>query len=374
MKNTIAFAALLLFFLQACHNVEQSKEAEKKEHVKFSSLFSVDTTLGYTNISIGNAWSKHSHAANLLLIPEKETMPENIPSEYQVLRTPLKRMAVMSGTHIAFLDLLDQLDRVVGVSDFRLIKNPGIKNRISKGKIREIGINNTFKKEQLLAANVDAVLVSPYENQSFKSLTDMGITVIPVPDYLERHPLGRAEWIKFFGFLTGKSTPASQEFRHIAETYLTLAGKLDSLQNAPTIFSGKPYGGIWYQPGGESYMASLFEDAGINYLWNENQQSGGIPLDFETVYAKAANADFWRLVVKSDENYGLEDLLNEDNRYADFSAFQNKQVLVCNVSKVPYYEVAPTEPQVVLADFIYWTHPELNIDHQPVYYQKISDD
>ena len=374
MKNTIAFAAFLLFFLQACHNAEQTNETEKKDDVKFSTLFSVDTVFGYTQISIANAWDKHSHAANLLLVPEKETLPENLPSGYQELRTPVKRLAVMSGTHIAFLDLLDELDRVVGVSDFRLIKNPKIKNRINNGEIREIGINNTFKKEQLLAANVDAVLVSPYENQSFKSLTDMGITVIPVPDYLENHPLGRAEWIKFFGFLTGKSTEARQNFNRTAETYLTLAAKLDSVQHAPTIFSGKPYGGIWYQPGGESYMASLFEDAGIKYLWDENPQSGGIPLDFETVYAKAANADFWRLVVKSEETYGLKDLLDEDSRYADFKAFKTKQVLVCNVAKVPYYEVAPTEPDVVLADFIHWAHPELNIDHQPVYYQKTEDE
>lgn len=374
MKKNISYIFVLFLLLQSCKSDKQQPGTTRDSHVEFATLFAVDTACGYPKITVFDAWDKNQNAAELLLVPEGKSVPRNLSPAITVLRTPVRRLAVMSGTHIAFLGLLNDLDKVVGVSDFRLVKNQRIKQRISNGDIKEIGINNTFKKEQLLAADVDAVLVSPYENQSYKNLRNMGITVIPVPDYLETHPLGRAEWIKFFSFLTGKSAQASRMFERTADAYQTLAGKLDSLQHAPTIFSGKPYGGIWYQPGGSSYMSKIFEDAGANYLWKENKQSGGVPLDFETVYSKAANADFWRLVVKSEEGYSLKDLYQEDARYKDFKAFKQQQILVCNVSEAPYYEVAPTEPHVVLADLIYWLHPELGIDHQPVYYQKISNE
>ncbi|MFW5975083.1 MAG: ABC transporter substrate-binding protein [Bacteroidota bacterium] len=350
MKKSIAFAAFLFILLQACQTDGLKNNSSQKSNVEYASMFSVDTVYGFTRISIPDAWNKNQDSTKLLLIPKNDRVPDNVADDYLLLRTPLKRLAVMSGTHIAFLDLLNELDKVVGVGDFRLIKNPEIRQRIQAGRIKEIGINNTFKKEQLLEADVDAVLVSPYENQTFKSLTDMGITVIPVPDYLETLPLGRAEWLKFFSLLTGKSKEAGKIFRQTTHKYHSLKGKLENIEDRPTVFSGKPYGGVWYQPGGASYMATLFEDAGADYLWSENSKTGGIPLDFETVYARAANADFWRLVVKSDQDYQLQNLLNEDERYKDFMAFRKRQILVCNVARVPYYEEAPTEPHVVLAD------------------------
>lgn len=374
MIKYISYIFVLFLLLQACESDKQQRASTSNRHVEFATLFAVDTAYGYPKINVFDAWDKNQNAAELLLVPEGKSVPRNLSPEVTVLRTPVRRLAVMSGTHIAFLGLLNDLDKVVGVSDFRLVKNQRIKQRISNGDIKEIGINNTFKKEQLLAADVDAVLVSPYENQSYKNLRNMGVTVIPVPDYLETHPLGRAEWLRFFSFLSGKNEQAQQIFSEISSEYLNLKNKAKNIQAKPSIFSGKPYGGIWYQPGGSSYMSKIFEDAGADYLWKENKQSGGVPLDFETVYSKAANADFWRLVVKSEQRYSLKDLYQEDARYKDFKAFKEQQVLVCNVSEVSYYEVAPTEPNVVLADLIYWLHPELGIDHQPVYYQKISNE
>ena len=119
-------------------------------------------------------------------------------------------------------------------------------------------------------------------------------------------------------------------------------------------------------------MAQLFNDAGADYFLKEDTHSGGVSLDFETVYSQAAYADYWRIVNSYKGKFSYEALQAEDVRYADFQAFKKKQVIYCNMSEKPFYESMPMEPEVVLADLIAIFHPQLLPDHTPRYYERLK--
>lgn len=344
----------------------ESKQSE------FAKLFSVDTLKGFPLISLIDPWKKNALETKLWMIDHRTQIADTLPEQIQIIRTPVESVSVMSGTDVAFLDLLDELDKVKAVGDFNLIKNLALKRRIEEGKIKETGTNGAFKEEQFLAVSPDVAFITAYQNQSVKKLKRLGIQVIPVTGYMENHPLGRAAWLQFFSYFFNKEKLADSLFQQTVRKYMALKLITDTLSDKPTIFSGKPYGGVWYQPGGQSFIAKIFEDAGLNYLWKSNTSAGGVPLDFETVYARAANADFWRLVVKHPEKYTYELLLQEDPRYEDFKAFREQKIIMVNVADVNYYEKGPTEPDVILADLIHASHPNLLPDYEPVYYKMMQ--
>jgi iron complex transport system substrate-binding protein len=143
-------------------------------------------------------------------------------------------------------------------------------------------------------------------------------------------------------------------------------------QKKPTIFSGKKIGQVWYVPGGESYMAEFFEDAGANYIWKENQKTGSLPLDFETVFYKAQKADYWCIKENYQGRYTYKDLQSEYMHYSEFDAFKNHRVLFCNTHTKPYFEKGVLEPDVILADMIHILHPGLLPDHKNKYYKYLN--
>ena len=138
------------------------------------------------------------------------------------------------------------------------------------------------------------------------------------------------------------------------------------------MFSGELRGGNWYAPGGKSFLAQLFKDAGADYFLKDDTRSGGVTLDFETVYSQAANADYWRIVNSYNGEFSYEILEKEDNRYTDFKAFRTRHVIYCNMREKPFYESMPVEPEVMLSDLIKAFHPQLLPDYQPKYYELLK--
>lgn len=112
-------------------------------------------------------------------------------------------------------------------------------------------------------------------------------------EYLEKNPLGRSEWLKFMALFYNKEALANEYFNEISQAYLQMSAMAQKTKEKPTVFLGLPDRGIWYVPGGNSFMSQLIQDAGGNYLWKDLPQNGSVPLDLELVLAKAQKADFW---------------------------------------------------------------------------------
>jgi len=269
---------------------------------------------------------------------------------------------------------LDLQDKVVGITSTRHLFNSKMNEQLKDGTTAKIGIEGNFDNEVIMAMNPDLILISPFKRGGYETLKDVGIPLIPHLGYKELTPLGQVEWIKFIGLLLGEEQKANDQFSIIETKYndlKALAGNR-SIKKRPVVFSGEFRGGNWYAVGGQSFLATLFKDAGADYFLKDDTRSGGVTLDFETVYNQADHADYWRIVNSFPGTFSYEALKELDPRYADFRAFQDKGVIYCNMRKKPFYESMPTEPEVILADLLHIFHPDILPDHQPAYYELLK--
>ena len=247
-----------------------------------------------------------------------------------------------------------------------------MRQQMDEGKTVKIGKEGNFDLETVIATRPEYIFVSASKHGGFEALLECGIPIITHHGYKETNPLGQAEWIKLIGLLTGETRRANAVFADIEKKYLKLREEVKEMMGAkakPTVASGRQMRDGWYVVGGQSYLAQLFEDAGADYVMADNDDSGGTTLDFEEVFAKSVNADFWQIDGAYDGDYTLATLENEDPRYAHMKAFKQQQVLFCNLSRTPYRELSPVEPHILLADFVKAFHPELLPHYTPKYYR-----
>lgn len=300
--------------------------------------------------------------------------PAGIPADYTVIELPIRSVICMTSLQLSNFIKLDALDKVVGITSTRHLFNKEVNERLKAGKTAKIGIEGNFDNEVIMSMNPDLILVSPFKRGGYETLKDVGIPLIPHLGYKETTPLGQAEWIKFIGLLLGMEKEGNERFAAIEKRYnelkeLTAAGKI---KKRPIVFSGELRGGNWYAVGGKSFLAQLFKDAGADYFLKNDERSGGVTLDFETVYNQADDADYWRIVNSFPGTFSYEALREQDPRYADFRAFREKGIIYCNMKNTPFYESMPTEPEVILADLLHIFHPEVLPDHVPVYYSLLK--
>ncbi len=303
--------------------------------------------------------------------PAAASKPQEI-----VIKKPSSRFVCTTALQLGNFEVLGLEDKIVGINSLRHIFSMKMLGQIESGKTVQIGKEGNFDIETVMAAKPDYILVSASKYGGFESLKKCGIPLVPHHGYKETNPLGQAEWIKLIGLLTGETRRANAVFSDIENKYITLKQEVENKYNAkkkqPTVISGRQLRDGWYIVGGKSYMAQIFKDAGADYIMKDNKESGGVTLDFETVYAKGIHADFWQTDGMSDGNYSLKDLAAEDSRYATFDAYKNKKVIFCDLSQTPYRELAGVQPHFLLADFVKAFHPELLPHYTPKYYQIIE--
>jgi len=292
----------------------------------------------------------------------------NYQTSPEYLRTPIDSVAVFSATQLNAFSKLNILNKVCAISESEYIQNPEIKELYKTGQLVELAGNGNFYLERTLEVNPKIIFYSPYNMAQKHPLAVTELTMIPFFDFMESNPLGRAEWIKFTALFFGKDNEANSIFDTIVNKYNKYKELASSTVNKPTVFSDKYYSGQWFVSGGNSYIAQLFNDAGANYLWKDNQNTGSINLDFEVVYNKAHNADYWRIVGTYPDGFSYEKLLAENDLYSNFRAFKDRKVVFCDSKKSTYFETGTLEPHLLLADFIYVFHPNLLEGYKPKYY------
>lgn len=328
---------------------------------------------GYILMDIHDPQNEESTHFLYALVP-RGTKPEGIPADYMVIETPVRSAICMTSLQLSNFIKLGAEDKVVGITSTRHLFNRTINDQLEEGKTAKIGIEGNFDNEVIMSINPDLILISPFKRGGYETMKDIGIPLIPHLGYKEMTPLGQAEWIKFVGLLLGMEQEANDKFSAIEHRYnelkeLTAEGKVT---RRPIVFSGEIHGGNWYAVGGKSFLAQLFKDAGADYFLKDDDRSGGVTLDFETVYNQADEADYWRIVNSYPGTYDYKALKDQDPRYADFRAFKEKGVIYCNMREKPFYESMPTEPEVVLGDLLHIFHPNLLPDHTPVYYDLLK--
>jgi iron complex transport system substrate-binding protein len=292
-------------------------------------------------------------------------------TDKEVIPVPCKRIICLSSTQLTYFFALDDIENIVAINSSRHLVHKEMNKRIASGVVKRVGKEGHFNTELIASLNPDVIFISPFKRGGFDMLKSLGFPLVPMAAYKEETPLGRAEWVKMMAAFIGKEQKADTLFDKIAQRYNALKALTENVESRPTIFSGKLRSGSWYVPGGESFYAHYFHDAGAEYVVKDNKQ-GAYPLDFESMYMKAAKADVWRLLLTEPEAYDREAMLADDPRYGDFQAFKKGNIMACKIRVKPYYEQNAMKPDVILADYIHFLHPELLPDYQPEFYEKLK--
>ena len=380
LKRPVYFLLLLfLFSVLGCARRQQKPEIASVfdavpdstlvSRVKYAKGFDLYEKDGIKKLVIHHPEIPGKEIA-VFYIADSAVLKEYDPGEtHNVIAENSDRVAVFSATQLNAFDRLSLLGHVIGITEAGYINNEQVKEMLKKGEVTDLGANNHYFIEKIMSLHPDYIFYSPYKLTAEHPLDVTGIPLIPFFDFHEHTPLGRAEWIRFTAAFFGKDARADSIFKMIEQQYGYYRSLTDSLTSRPTVFSDKYFNGQWYVPGGKSYIAALFRDAGADYLWKDDTHTGSIPLDYEVVFSKAHDADFWRIVGSYGDKPSYEALKEENSLYANFKAFKIKHVLWCDAQKTAYFERSSLEPQLVLADLIYAFHPELLPGYHPKYYE-----
>ena len=339
--------------------------------VKYATGFSVRDSADVRLVSIttGSSHKGKGSGYQFALVHSDDVA---VPEGYTKVRVPITNTICMTSLQLSNFTILDAHDVVKGLTGTKNLFNEDILARVKDGRIVKIGMEGNFDTEMVLAANPQVIFISPSKRGGYDAIKETGITLVPHLGYQELDPLGQAEWIKFIGMFIGKEREANEVFAGIESRYNELKEKTSKVSTRPTVTSGEMHYGNWHAVGGKNYLAQIFRDAGADYVINDEETSGE-NLEFEKMYALAANADYWRILNSFPGEFSYEALKASEPRNELFKAFKERKVLYCNMKQQPYYEISPVQPDVLLKDFVAIFHPELvEPDYKPKYYKLLE--
>jgi iron complex transport system substrate-binding protein len=374
MKNIflIILASLLLF--SSCKNTQKKENVKEGkiitlEHAK---LFDIQKTDNYSLIRTYNHEGKSF--CSVLII--KNDSCKNLPKADFVIHHPIKTIAILSSTHIGYLEAIDQLDLITGSSNPYRFYNKKLYKKYQEGKIVNIGDDMKCNIEEMIALKPDVIFTTGYEyNYNLKNiLLKASIPFIPVSEWKESTILGRTEWVKFFGTILNKEAKADSIYKKLEKNYTELKTLTKNLENKPTVLWGSNFKGTWYMPGGQSYMGQMLTDAGANYHFKQDSTRGSIHMNIENVIETMQNADFWL----SPSAYSIKELYSQDKHYHIFKALKNKNVFNYDKRMNPkgfndYWESGIMHPDIILKDIIHILHPQLFKDYEMYFFHKLPE-
>ena len=349
----------------------------QKLSVTFATGFEVEYHNNYKIVTVTNPWQGAQESFRYVLVQCGTPAPQEVDGA--VIEVPVANIMAMSTTYLPTLDSLGMTDRLIGIDSYMWTTNKAVRARIEAGEVAEIGSGAGVNVELTLDLNPALVMTygtgfSDYDTHPV--LLEAGIPVALNGDFVEQDPLGRAEWMKFIALFFNREADAAEEFDAIAAEYQRVAALTASVPERPTVLLSSVYNGTWYVAGGNSYTAKLLADAGAAYLWADEGDVGALPLDFESVYAVAADADFW---LNPDNSFwfSIEDVIASDPRYADFECLESGQMFNNNANVNEnggnaYYEEGAAHPEMVLKDLVRILHPHLLPDHELVFFRQIK--
>lgn len=377
MKSLKYLSTLALFHLLVLCTPQKKESDAKTENftLKYATGFSVRIEGNNKWINVLYPFQGATEGYHYLLIPEGEEPPAH-DDKTIVIKVPVKTIVCTSTTHIPFLDYLGETNALVGFPTTDYISSEKTRRRIDNGHVKDLGIDKGMNLELLTTLQPD--LVMGYSMSSdlgqFKKIQELGTPVVYNAEYLEKHPLGRAEWIKFMALFFNKEKEADSIFNFIETEYLNAQEKVKTVTTRPSVMSGIVYGDSWFLPGGQNYAAKLIQDSGSDYLWRDDSSNGYLQLSFESIYNTAKNADLW-IGVGSFQS--LSEIKASEERYSLFKPFAAKQVYTYDARKgakggSEFLELGYLRPDLILKDLIKIAHPELMPDHELFFHRKLE--
>ena len=413
-RKIYIFGALLaLLVLTACQGGKTTAgEAEEGDtlKMKYAKLLTIvkhgekgtaslnndaeDADYQYAEVNVANPWKAGTLLHRYILIPKGKEGDETVARlalqrtsgmgcTTDTVRTPVERSAVFIAPHCQLMYELGCQQAIRGVCDLDYINIPDVKKRAASagnaaaGKtsagnsIVDCGSSMAPDIERIIALNPEAILLSPFENSGgYGKLDKLHVPIIEAADYMESSPLGRAEWMKFYGMLfgneEGKSNgisgscepKADSLFAKIEKEYLKLKAEAAGYPKGLSILTERKTGNVWYVPGGQSTIGILLKDANARYIFEDDQHSGSLAMSPEQILAKGKQVDVWAFKYFGGAPLSQAQLLQEYDGYKALAAFSRGNIYQVDTSTVPYFELTSFHPELLLREFIILAHGE----------------
>lgn len=298
-KIKLFTVALLLLSLCACGNTEDSSwngmEKTGSLELQYAKEFRVDYYEdGYDVITIGGD--------EYLLVPEGMPVPDEIGSEMTVLQQPLENLYVASSSAMdLFLQAgaIDQVDMTSTSAENWTI--PEIQEKVISDDILFVGKYSAPDYEVVLDEGcglaVENTMIS-HTPEVKEKLEQLGIPVLVERSSYEESPLGRVEWIKLYGLLTGHLDTAEQFFEKSVQQVQAVEKETKNQgEDAPTMvffyFTASGYVNVRTP---HDYISQMIELAGGKYAFSaedlgDQGTRSSVNMDPEQFYAAAKDAD-----------------------------------------------------------------------------------
>lgn len=368
---------ILTYSFTACNaKKENDQNGLEKIELTYASGFTISRGNNFWEVEVTQAWTGADRIFTYLVLEENAEKPAG--DFDAIIQLPVDKVMLTSTTQIPHLDMLNSTEKLIGFPNLNLISSEKTWQQIDVGKVEDLGAGPSANTEIVIDLAPDWIMISTLGND-LKYLDLLAQAEVPAVingEYVEQHPLGRAEWIKFTGVLLGEYEEAKAAFEKVEKDYLE-AEKLgdliiDSLR--PTVLSGVLYQDIWYAPGSESWGAKILQNGGGNYIFSDQKGTGSAQLNYEFVLENALEADFW---IGSADFSDLETMGNAEPRYKAFKAFKTGNVFTYTQKRgreggLEYFELGYMRPDLILKDLIKILHPDLLPAYELYFYQQLD--
>jgi iron complex transport system substrate-binding protein len=378
MRNLLLL--IVIAFLGACNGAKEPQQAELGKdtvaiQLKYAQGFKISKIGNAKLVEVTYPYQGATDGYRYLLVQKGEEVPIH-DQKTKVISIPIESIVCTSTTHIPLLDYLNETNKLVGFPTTDYISSEKMRQRVDDGKVEELGVDKGLNLEKLAMLKPSMVMgyTMTGDYGQYKKMEELGVAVVMNAEYLEKHPLGRAEWIKYMALFFNKESEADSVFNEIEKNYNATLDKVQLIEHRPTVLSGIVYGDAWFLPGGQNYASKVLKDAGCEYLWATDPSNGYLELSFESVFEKARNADLWIGVATMKT---LQELKNADHRYAKFKPFQQQQVYTYDARKgakggSEFMELGYLRPDLILKDLVKIAHPQVLPEHELFFHKKLN--
>ena len=295
--------------------------------------------------------------------------------EFSKNKLPFKRTIFLNASLLGFVNELSLEDKIVGVSSPEYIYSENLLEKIKSKKIAEVGNEQKYNLEKIIALKPDAIFtnyIANFEN-TYDLLKKNGIEIIFIDDFLVQNPIEKSSYLLLFGKLFNKEKEAEMQFKEITNNYQNLIKIAQNTNSKPSVLANEIYGNQWFLPGGKSQLAHFLKDANSNYIAANINDDKAIPLSFEEVFVKAENSKIW---VNAGNHHSKKELLQVNPNYAKMNVFQNGRIYsIIGKEKNKandFFESAVVRADLVLQDYIKILHPELLTNKELIYFKELK--
>lgn len=280
----------------------------------------------------------------ILIVPKHQQAPkdaealvspsaEGEPGKLIVLQEPVKNLYLVASS---VMDMFAQLDSMDAISMCGLKEEdwyiPAAKQAMKEGTLLYAGKYSQPDYELLLSQNCGMAIENSmiyHTPEVMEKLDEFGIPTLVEYSSYEEHPLGRVEWVRFFGALLDQEEKADQLFEKQKEALKRVEAE-ESTGKTVAFFYITSNGLVQVRQSTD-YIPKMIELAGGKYVFENlgdpDSRRSTVNLQLEDFYDGAQDADFLVYNTTIDRQVQtLEDLLKKCSLLKDFKAVKNHQV------------------------------------------------